>query len=171
MRRRFSRKRNCHKWLCAPKGAGFLHARPEHHDRLDPAIVSWGSEPGTSFSDRIELQGTRDCAAWLAVPDAIHYQRERSWDDVRARARALALEARDALCEALGTEPLAASELLAQMASVRLPASDPELGHRLFGEHRVEVLVGGAGRDLLRVSVAAYTTRAEVDRLLSALAR
>jgi len=33
---------NCHKWLCAPKGAGFLHARSERRDRVDGAIVSWG---------------------------------------------------------------------------------------------------------------------------------
>ena len=33
---------NCHKWLHAPKGAGFLHARPGHRDRVDGAILSWG---------------------------------------------------------------------------------------------------------------------------------
>jgi isopenicillin-N epimerase len=33
---------NCHKWMCAPKGAAFLHARPEHHDMLDAPVTSWG---------------------------------------------------------------------------------------------------------------------------------
>jgi selenocysteine lyase/cysteine desulfurase len=61
--------------------------------------------------------------------------------------------------------------MLGQMAAVRLPRPDPELGERLFAEHRIEIPVTGPARDLLRVSVACYTTREEVDRLLSALAR
>jgi isopenicillin-N epimerase len=161
---------NAHKWLGAPKGAGFLQAGPEWQERLDGAIVSWGYQSGRSFAERLELQGTRDCAAWLAVPDAIHYQVDRDWDEVRTRARALAREARDELCRLLATEPLAPPELLGQMASVRLPSPEPGLSDRLFSEHRIEVPVGGRGDDLLRVSVAAYTTRAEIDRLLSALA-
>jgi isopenicillin-N epimerase len=67
---------NAHKWLCAPKGAGFLHVRPEHQEHVDAAIVSWGYRDGNSFSDRIEKQGTRDPAAWLTVPDAIRFQAE-----------------------------------------------------------------------------------------------
>ena len=162
---------NCHKWLCAPKGAGFLHARPEQQERVDAPIVSWGYEDGTGFSGRIEQQGTRDLAAWLAVPAAIGFQAERAWDGVRARSRALALRTRAELCALLGTEPLAPAEMLGQMATVRLPAPDHELGDRLWAEHRIEVPVVGPAHDAIRVSVAGYTTEAEVERLLSALAR
>jgi isopenicillin-N epimerase len=162
---------NCHKWLNAPKGAGFLHARPELQLRVDAAIVSWGYEEGTTFSDRIESQATRDPTAWLTVPDAIRFQDERDWDAVRARCRLLAREARRELCDLLGTEPLAPGEMLGQMATVRLPRADPELSKRLFTRHRVEVPVGGPNDDLLRLSVAGYTTRDEIDRLLAALVR
>jgi hypothetical protein len=33
---------NCHKWLCAPKGAGFLWVRDELQARIDPLVVTWG---------------------------------------------------------------------------------------------------------------------------------
>jgi isopenicillin-N epimerase len=155
---------NAHKWLGAPKGAGFLHAQPEHQDRVDAAIVSWGYEEGSSFSERIEKQGTRDPAAWLAVPDAIRFQAERDWAAVRERSRSLSHEARRELCDLLGTEPLAPDSMVAQMAAVRLPRPAPDLSERLFARHRVEIPVGGANQDLLRLSVAAYTTRGELDR-------
>jgi isopenicillin-N epimerase len=162
---------NCHKWLCAPKGAGFLHVRPERQERVDAAIISWGYEGGRTFAQRIELQGTREPAAWLTVPDAIRYQEERDWDGVGDRCRRLAREARHELCDLLGTEPIAPESMLAQMAAVRLSRSAPDLSERLFTGHRVEIPVERRGCELLRLSVAAYTTREEIDRLLAALAR
>jgi isopenicillin-N epimerase len=157
--------------LCAPKGAGFLHVRPEHQDRVDGAIVSWGYSEGDGFTKRIEKQGTRDPAAWLAVPDAIRFQAERDWDAVRERGRELALDAGRDLCDLLGTEPLAPGSMVAQMATVRLPYPAPDLRDQLFSRHRVEIPVGGPQKNLMRLSVAAYTTRDEINRLLAALVR
>jgi isopenicillin-N epimerase len=161
----------CHKWLMAPKGSGFLHVRPERQADVGGAIVSWGYGEESTFTDRTERQGTRDPAAWLAVPDAIRFQAERNWDAVRERCRELTREARRELCDLLGTEPIAPDEMLAQMAAVRLPHPAPDLSERLFTRHGVEIPVGGLEKDLLRLSVAAYTTREEIDRLLAALVR
>lgn len=162
---------NAHKWLGAPKGAAFLHVQPKHQDRVGAAIVSWGYAEGSSFSERLEKQGTRDPAAWLAVLDAIGFQGERDWDAVGDRSRSLARETRGELCELLGTEPLAPDSMVAQMATVRLSHPAPSLAERLFTRHRIEIPVVGTHHDLLRLSVAAYTTREEIDRLLAALAR
>jgi isopenicillin-N epimerase len=158
---------NCHKWLCAPKGAGFLYVRPEWQERVDGTIVSWGYEEPVTFISRTERQGTRDSAAYLAVPDAIAFHRAH---DVRERCVALAREARGELCALLGTEPLAPEEQVLQMASVWLPGPQPELSQRLFDEHRIEIPTMRHGRDdLLRISIASYTERADVERLLEAL--
>ncbi len=65
---------NLHKWLCAPKGAGFLYARSERMHTIEPLVVSWGyksEQPGPSpLVDYIEWQGTRDISAFFTVPDA-----------------------------------------------------------------------------------------------------
>jgi isopenicillin-N epimerase len=158
---------SCHKWLCAPKGAGFLHVRDGWQDRVDGAIVSWGYGEPASFISRTEIQGTRDPAAFLAVPEAIDFVRGH---DDRDRCVALAREARTLLCELVGTEPLSPDDAIRQMAAVRLPAADPGLSQRLYEEHRIEIPTMGPRRhDLLRISVASYTTREDVERLLDAL--
>jgi isopenicillin-N epimerase len=160
---------NCHKWLCAPKGAGFLHVRPDWQERVDGPIVSWGHFEPADFLSRTSRQGTRDPAAYLAVSAAIAFSREH---DERPRCVALAREARRELCALVGTEPLAAEEQILQMASVALTEPMPELSERLYAEERIEIPTMGPRRDdLLRISVASYTTRADVDRLLEALPR
>lgn len=157
---------NCHKWMCAPKGAGFLHVRPEWQERVDGPIVSWGYEEPATFISRTERQGTRDSAAYLTVPAAIAFQREH---DVRDRCVALTREARRDLCALLRTEPIAPEEMVLQMATVRLSTPDPDLQRRLFDEHRIEIPVSRDGT-LMRISIAAYNDRADVDALLAALA-
>src|SRR5262249_33422321 len=77
----------CDKWLCAPKGAGFLYVRPELQDVIQPAIVRWGFEGEATFLSRLEKQGTRDPAAYLTVPAAIQWQQAHDWDAVRERSR------------------------------------------------------------------------------------
>ncbi|MFN3492288.1 MAG: aminotransferase class V-fold PLP-dependent enzyme, partial [Anaerolineales bacterium] len=88
---------NLHKWLCAPKGAGFLYANPKTQNLLKPLIVSWGYEseaPSKSkFVDEHEWQGTRDIAAFLTVPQAIAYQQEQDWGKVRSVCHQMAVDA------------------------------------------------------------------------------
>jgi isopenicillin-N epimerase len=156
---------NCHKWLCAPKGSGFLYVRPEWRERVDGAITSWGYEEPATFISRTERQGTRDSSAYLTVPTAIEFVRAH---DDRARCVALAREARRDLCALLGTEPIAPEEMVLQMASVRLPVPDTGVTERLFDDYRIEIPVSHDGT-LLRISIAPYNDRGDVDRLLFAL--
>ncbi|HST88874.1 MAG TPA: aminotransferase class V-fold PLP-dependent enzyme [Ktedonobacterales bacterium] len=172
---------NLHKWLCAPKGSGFLYARPERQSLLRPLAVSWGWEaerPGPSpFQDYFEWTGTDDPAAYLSVPAAIAFQREHDWPAVRAACHTLAATARVRIAALTGLPQISpdSPDWWIQMCAAPLPmrADVPreELQHRLWEEHGVEVpITDWQGRRFVRVSIQAYNTPADVDRLLAGLA-
>jgi isopenicillin-N epimerase len=168
---------NCHKWLSAPKGAGFLFARRDLQELLEPLVISWGwrpTDPGPSrFVDEHERQATRDPAAYLSVPSAIAYQRDRNWDVVRAECHELARYARSGLLDLCDQPPLTPDDpaWFAQMVAVPLPpTTDTEtLKRRLYDEYRIEIPVGRGHTPGIRVSVQGYNTRADIDRLLEAM--
>jgi isopenicillin-N epimerase len=161
---------NCHKWLCAPKGAGFLYVRRELQHDTHPLLVSWGYEGDEpSFVARHERQGTRDPSAYLTVPAAIEWQREHDWDAVRARSHELARRARNEL----GLEPLTPDddEFFGQMVTLRLPDTAPDdLQELLYDEYRIEVPVfeRDNGR-YIRPSFQGYNDESDLDRLKTAL--
>lgn len=169
---------NAHKWLCAPKGAAFLHARPAVQPLVRPLIISWGdtnlSPTGRPFLDEQQWTGTRDPAAFLAVPAALRFWAEHDGDAVRAACRDLARHAREALARLTGLPHLCpdAPGWFAQMFAVPLPSCDgPRLQADLYARHRVEVpVVPWPGGALLRVSIHAYNSPADIARLLEALA-
>ena len=159
---------NCHKWLCAPKGAGFLYARPACQDDLDPLVVSWGWASESTFVSRHGWQGTRDPAAYLAVPAAIEFVREHGRGE---ECRALLKAGTQRLATA-GFEPLASPPTAPlQMAAFCLPECDPEATQRrLYQEFAVEVLIQPwDGRPLMRVSVAPYNTLDDLEQLVTGL--
>jgi isopenicillin-N epimerase len=169
---------NLHKWLCAPKGAGFLYARSDRQHLLKPLVVSWGYEsetPGNSqFVDHHEWWGTRDMAAFLSVPAAIEFQEKHDWESVRDACHDLAKDALKRICELAGLASLhsQADSWFRQMVAAPLPADTDinRLKARLYDEYHIEVpLMDWNGNKLIRISVQGYNTRRDIDELCRAL--
>jgi len=169
---------NLHKWLCAPKGAGFLYARPEVQKLLKPLVVSCGYESetpsGSMFVDHYEWWGTRDMSAFLSVPAAIQFQESHNWKRVREACHQLAKEYQKRLCELTGLHPLhpAQGNWFRQMFSVPLPrdVDITSLKSHLYDEFRIEVpILEWNGNNLIRVSVQGYNTQDDLDALFHAL--
>ncbi|MCB9453198.1 MAG: aminotransferase class V-fold PLP-dependent enzyme [Anaerolineaceae bacterium] len=166
---------NCHKWLSAPKSAGFLYVRRELQSLIAPSVISWGWQEQYGFVDRHQWQGTSDIAAYLSVPAAIQFQQEHDWDTVRAECYALASETRSRMAELTGLAPIApdSPDWFAQMVTVPLPDCDvAEVKTRLYDEFRVEVpLVTWDERPFMRVSFQGYNTANDLAQLLDAVQR
>ena len=174
---------NAHKWLCAPKGSGFLHARPDRQAMLEASVLSWGYAPDSGghsgfeaylgrslFERRMQWQGTRDLSAWLSVPAALQFQARHDWPRLRERCHQLALEAQQTLLRRHGLQPISGPDDWVQMVAIPVPAQDPErLRQRLFEESRIEIPVTTHGdRVFVRLSVQAYNTPEDIARLLAA---
>jgi isopenicillin-N epimerase len=161
---------NGHKWLCAPKGSGFLYVRDELQAQLSPPVVTWGRNDG--YVDRFAWSGTDDPTAMLALGAAVEYQGAKDWPVVQERCRELARRTQTEVVERLGGQRIAAEELQApQMVTFGVTHGDPDgLQRRLRDRHRIEIPVHAVdGLTLMRLSVAAYTTEEDCERLLDAL--
>jgi isopenicillin-N epimerase len=171
---------NCHKWLCAPKGAGFLRVRRDRQAGLVPTAISHGLTAPCTDRSRFQLlfgwTGTGDPTAALCVPDAIRVIGglvPGGWPEVRSRNHALVLAARDRLCGALGVAAPAPDDMLGALATVPLPdGPDLALHEALWTQEAIEVPIfpwPAAPRRLLRISAQLYNTIAQFERLATVL--
>ena len=185
---------NCHKWLCAPKGAAFLWVRRDLQPMVRPLSISHGANSTRTGVSRFRLEadwtGTHDPTPYLCVPGAIRFLSALlpgGWPELIARNHGLALAAREAVCGALGVPPPCPDEMVGSMASVPLPpprdpgASAPEpapgvhfdpLQDALFRDHGIEVPVmawPSPPHRLIRVSAQAYNDLTQYRKLADAL--
>jgi isopenicillin-N epimerase len=174
---------NCHKWLLAPTGSGFLAVGAGNEDRLQPLQVSWGwrrerrgpDEPdefgATPRLRFLEFEGTRDPCPWLAVPAAIDFQAGIGWEAIRERNAGLSAHARERLNWLPAATP-SDPRLSGFMTAFRLPEGvDPvRLRRWLWEGHRNEApVIERPDGLLIRVSGHFYNTEEEIDRLAAAL--
>jgi isopenicillin-N epimerase len=153
---------NLHKWVCAPKGSAFLHARRDRQAGLHPPTISHGANaprgPDERYRAEFDWQGTLDPSAWLAVSTVIREVGglvDGGWPEVMARNHALTMRTRAALAGVLGQPPDAPApeSMLGAMVAMPLPTSGPlatvgvgsspldtdPLQFRLLKEDRIEV--------------------------------
>lgn len=185
---------NCHKWLCAPKGAGFLYVRTDRQPSIRPLVLSNHAKTAradrSKFNVEFDYIGTRDSTAWFTVADAIEGMAslvDGGWPAIRKANRSLAMRARDHLCERLGVEPPVPDMSLGSMAVVPLPPHAPDLDARLasrptrhhdalqdalIDRHSIQVPIwrdGLSGIRFVRVSAQLYNAFAQYARLGEAL--
>jgi isopenicillin-N epimerase len=171
---------NCHKWLCAPKGAGFLYVQPDRQAQIRPLVISHGANSLRTDRSRFRLEfdwvGTADPSAYLCVPTAIQYLgslRSGGWPVLMQRNRALALAMRQMLCQQLQMPLPCPDQLIGSMAAVPLPDGPAEaLQTLLFEQFHIEIPVipwSGRWQRLIRLSAQLYNSPTDYQILADAL--
>jgi len=180
---------NCHKWVCAPKGCAMLWVRREHQARVRPVVTSHGLNSPRADRSRFLIEfdwtGTSDPTPFLCLGPCLRFMGSLvpgGWPALRAKNRALALEARALLEDALGAPSVCPASMIGSMAAVRIPDGAPEgprsplyldpLQDELLARYGIEVPIVGfpaPPRRLVRVSAQLYNTREEYAYLAEAL--
>ncbi|WP_026732564.1 aminotransferase class V-fold PLP-dependent enzyme [Fischerella sp. PCC 9605] len=175
---------NCHKWLCAPKGAAFLYVRRDKQPEIRPLTISHGANSSRTDKSRFQLEfdwtGTDDPTAYMCVPEAIAFMGSLlpgGWDELRQCNHQLVLQARQLLCEALQVLPPCLDEMIGSMAVIPMPAalenrSFMSIRDELFDRFGIQVQVvpwHETPKLLVRISAQIYNTIEEYEYLGRAL--
>ena len=161
----------------APRGTGFLHAARKHHALLEPAVVTTA---GGTLEERFLFGGTGPIAQFLAIDEALAAHDALENLRYRTHAHALVLAFRDVFHNEFRSAPVAGEasmhgNMVALPVPARVTASRAEEIHFrqvFFEKHRIEVpftSIPGDDRLFVRPSAHAYTSGADLERLLAAL--
>lgn len=180
---------NCHKWLCAPKGAGFLYVHPDRQSEIRPVAISHGAnsprQDRSRFLQEFDWVGTDDPSPMLCVPAAIRFMGSLlpgGWPALRAHNRALTLDGRRELAEVLGIDLPSPDTMIGSLAALPLPdgAMEPPksamyadpLQDELLRRWRIEVPIipwPDVPKRLIRISAQIYNGPTQYRLLAEAL--
>jgi isopenicillin-N epimerase len=168
---------NCHKWMCTPKGSGFVAFADDAAWR--PVVTSHGASaeygPPNRLHAEIDWSGTHDPTAHLTVPSAIATVAVEggSWPSVYRRNHALACELRRRLTDGAASPALAPEEALGCMAAIPIelpPNTAPlDVTRQLLRDGWEVPIVDFPQRPLVRVSAHLYNHAGEADLLAAKL--
>jgi isopenicillin-N epimerase len=181
---------NCHKWLCAPKGAAFLCVQREKQALIRPLAISHGANSARRDRSRFLLEfgwtGTGDPSAWLCVPDSLRFMASKvggGWPEVMRRNRALTLAARNLVCAALKIPEPCPEEFIGSLAAIpispapeharpQLPFNEYPLQDVLREKYGIEVPIiswPAPPQRVLRFSAQVYNSLPQYELLAQAL--
>jgi isopenicillin-N epimerase len=180
---------NCHKWICSPKGAGFLYVRPDKQKEIFPLTIS--HLPGDAYTEMTDFQyrfswaGTQDISSYISVGKAIQYMDsivEGGWNEIMKRNRNLVLKARQILCSELDIKIPCPDEMIGTLVSLPLPEDTSNYDFKslfiepvykeLFEKYNIETVTlfwPEYPKKLFRVSAQLYNSEEQYKYLAEVL--
>jgi isopenicillin-N epimerase len=165
---------NCHKWLCAPKGCGFLHAQPAVQADLHPVTISHGY--GQGFVAEFDWTGTTDPSRFLTVKAALDFHERLGGAALRLRNRVLAQQGAALVAQRLNTRIGTRGTVAGAMATVQVPVEDQSPANAVAIRERLLAASTDApvhaldGALWLRLSAFAYNELDDYARLADVVA-
>ena len=179
-----------HKWLCGPKGTGFMVVRADKQPGFRPLALS--SRANKIRPDRalflrdFDYQGTDDYTDLLTIPhsmDAVSAMLPGGWPAVMRANHELAIKGRNILANALSVEPMTPDSMVGSMATLLIPEPPAKLLSRptryddalqdvLFEKYQIVVPIwrlASTDQRLVRISAHLYNTTDDYEYLASAL--
>ncbi|MEM8679183.1 MAG: aminotransferase class V-fold PLP-dependent enzyme [Planctomycetota bacterium] len=122
---------NAHKWMCAPKGCGFLCTQPAHQAWLMPHVIShgWNIQVGdrSRYQAMFDWPGTIDPTPWLCLPDVIRFLESLvpgGVPELQNMNHRLAVRGANHLQQRHGLQYLCPPEMVGSMVTLRFPDRD-----------------------------------------------
>lgn len=177
---------NCHKWMCAPKGVGFLRVQRDRQRDIHPLTISHGANSQRKDRSKFQIEfgwtGTSDPTAAICLPRTIDFMGTLlpgGWPDIMRRNHELALAARRTICEVLDIPIPAPDEMIGSIASFPItdstssePAKSPlhadSWQDELMANHRIEVPIHPwpeLPKRLVRISAQLYNSSPQYELL------
>lgn len=166
-----------HKWMCAPKGSGYLYVSEKYRELVHPVSIS--NYYGQGFLREFDWPGTVDATAWLSVPAAIDFHlelgglklRQRNHELVSQGAELLSKEFELPLMHPKNDKYFGSMVAFEYLKNVKDPDRlNFECRKTLHDSFGVEVQFQPFGNSvMLRISAQAYNDFSDYEALVEAL--
>lgn len=147
---------SCHKWMCAPRGVGFMYVRKDRITRLKPLVIArsghWRAFEDGAYSwleKTFEWNGCHDPSGVHSMPKIIEFLETAlpgGHEAMVKRNHELAVEARKRVLAILGIDMPCPDDMIANMVTFPLPDSVlPDIPgilpicKTLWEKHRAEI--------------------------------
>ncbi len=175
----------CHKWMCGPKGTGFLYVKKEMLDVVQARWVGGYSDTGWDVTvNPPEFKGyvptahrydfaTQNAAIYVGVAAAVDFLTHIGMENIVRRGNALAAQLQKGLLGlGDGVEMLTPTEERSRGMVVGFRLK--KIAYDKFGEHAAKKgfrirLVGESHLNSIRVSTHLYNNPREVDAFIAAV--
>jgi isopenicillin-N epimerase len=164
-----------HKWILAPKGAGFLYISPDWIDRLWPLAASGGWDDLTIKGLRFDHVGTRNDSVVAGFQAALDFNAAIGQANIEKRIRGLAttLDAKLRTVPRLKMVSPSRPEFRSALVSFTIEGKEtPAVAKRLWELGPVRVRqVGEYGYNYMRLSTHIYNGPDQIDRVVELLTK